>query len=186
MNAIQLNYPEGKPSGVWVCSKCRLVHATETLASNCCNSRVCRTCGEIIQSSYKLQCDGCFRLALVQKDRELFEKAEKIREEDGTGMLYSEYPIEGYFESSDELMVACDEAGGERPRYAWVCNKREFVTVDWDRILESILENGSDDMDEDDLAGVEDFRKAIDAFETANKGVFVWDPDYKRAVDFSL
>lgn len=186
MIAIQLTYPGGKPSGVWVCSECRLIHATEDLATKCCRVRTCDSCGTVLQSRYKVKCDGCFRVELSRKDRELFEKAEKIREADGTGMLYSEYPIEGYYESSDDLMVACDESGEERPRYAWVCNKRHFVKVDWDRILEDIFENGFEDVDEDDLAGVEDFRKAIDAFEAANRETYVWEPDYKRAVDFSV
>ena len=186
MTAVQLMLPDWRLSGVWFCGLCRTVHPTEDLANSCCAPRVCRTCGASIQSTYKTICDGCFRESLVKRDREMFIAAEKIREEDGTGMLYLEEGRSGYYESSDELIQACEESGIEPPSYAWLCEKRHFVKVSLDRILEDIAEDGYEDFDTDNLKGVPELEAAIGKFEEANHDTYAWAPNFKKAVDFSL
>lgn len=186
MNAVQLLLPDGRPSGVWFCGQCRNVHCAEDLANSCCSPRICRTCGVIIQSTYKTICDVCFRESVIKRDREKFIAAEKIREEDGTGMMYVEGEPSGYYESSDALIQACEESGVEPPSYAWLCEKRHFVKVSLDRILDDIAEDGYEDFDTDDLNGIPELEAAIEKFEKANHDTYAWAPNFKKAVDFSL
>jgi len=69
-----------------------------------------------------------------------------------------------------------------RPKYAWACQSRRFVNVDFDTVVESFQDEAYEDFDSSSLNGVDEFKAAIEAFNEANKGHVAWQPDYTRAI----
>lgn len=107
-----------------------------------------------------------------------YEWATKIPEAD-----YGDWVTDGGDGFWMDVATYRESLYGEQPRaYLWACTARQFVKVDFSRIVEDIGDNSYDDFDSNDLDGVEEFKKAIAAFEEANKDKIVYTADYTRAV----
>ena len=185
MNSKQLFHEGCKPSGVWYCGECKSVHNCEAMATCCCDPR-CQECNEPCGRGWTL-CDKCRAKADDVKERERFDKAEKVTDYKGWVFLEDYGYNGGFFESVEELLDFCtdkDETGVSHrvPEYCWACNANHFVKIDSGDITERIADNAYEDWDPDDLAGLPELHAALKAFEDANKDVVAYFPDYKKAV----
>lgn len=184
MNAVELFHKDGHSAGVYYCGECRQVHSSNHTIEECCKPYKCKQCGEECKQ-YHTICDACERVEIARKERERFEKAEKVAESEWDGWVYCEGTgNDGFSESVDALIESCKDDEIDVPEYAWVCNPKQFATLDIDDIksLISDRQEAYRDFDPDDLNGLEDLKKALDAFNEANAAIVSYSPDYKRAV----
>lgn len=181
MNATELYLKDGRAAGIFFCGECRIVHRDESLANQCCSPRFCTRCGVAEQPKYSLLCEPCARLASAERERERFEKAEKVEEWDG--WVYCEGTgRDGYSESIEELLDLLEDSGDPIPPYVWTCTAIPFAAVTIDEIKDRICDDAYEDFDADDLSGLDDLKEALDKFNQANEGVLSYQPDYTKAV----
>lgn len=85
MNIFQLHKESGEAVNVWVCGQCGIVAWNKDAAERCCIPHKCKTCGKEENMS---ECRDCFNARAAKKERERFEKAEKVTE--WTGWVYAD------------------------------------------------------------------------------------------------
>jgi len=171
MNAEELYLSTGKPTGVFYCTSCRIVHRTKDGAESCCKPSLCKDCGkELPQKTYSLQCDTCKMPEWHRKDREIYQKAKKVKLEDYEG---SHVVIGDDYVSVDELEEQLSyrwSYGDELPRFAHGTTQTTSVTpFDVADVMEQFTQEAYEDFDYKDLLGLDDLQKAIEAFHEINK-----------------
>lgn len=196
MDAFNLLLPDGSPSKVWVCGACRLTCPDEAGARQCCTLIPCDLCGEPTESKYRLGYErahhvACERRDRARKDMERIERAEKLESWDGPVWADGHRGDmgDGYFSSLgslvDHLVDEFDPDDHDRigwwPEWVYVCDVRHPF-IDVGDVLENVLDDGWEDMDEDNLNGVKELAAAIKAFNEANKSVNIYDADMGRVV----
>jgi hypothetical protein len=181
-NAVRLYKPDGTSAGVFMCSVCRRVHATEDQADWCHGERLC-ACGKKIQQGYfQSKCNECqgkeWREKEAAKEAERFEKATKIKASDYAG----EHVFCGdqYYDSVGDAVDQFLE--GQEPEYVWACQDSHLPKVDLEDITCNLLDNMWDDADTSDLNGIEELEAALKAFNEANESVQMWEVDYSTAI----
>jgi hypothetical protein len=183
VNAVELFHKDGRPASVFYCGQCRIVHKHQEHAEQCCKNYLCSDCGKDTGSRSWLICDTCRSLRDVKKERERFEKAEKVADWDG--FVYCEgFGREGFCESLDVIYEECDDEEKTVPEYAWTCTPNRFAVVTIDDIKDRIIDSGDcyEDFSVNDLNGLKELEAALDAFNESNSGVLSYQPDYKKAV----
>ncbi len=193
MNAQELYQKDGKPTGVYFCGTCRVVHSTQAAADACCVTPTCRECGSDKVRPHLFLCPTCANLDRDRRESEKeklrFEAAEKIQEQDWDGWVCCEgiSHQDGYFQSTGELRdylawSADDGAEENVPEYVWACKKNAFVKVGLDDIMRVFEDEGWEDFDSDDVHGKKELEAALQAFMEANKDVVSYLPDYTKAI----
>ncbi len=195
MNPVELQLPDGKPSGVWMCQTCRHLHNDHIysggegcglmMATRCCEPVICEYCKLPVDVSEKpwTAHRECRDFESAHREAERLEKAEKVTDYDG--WLYLEGPEE-FFRDMDAVLdhLECDDDGEPRedwPEYAYCCKEQPFEGPDPYDIYESLTEELYGDASED-LQGCAEFEAACKAFTEANAGMVTYYPDYTRAV----
>lgn len=191
MNAVYLHLPNGEPTGWSMCGECHSVACPGNfdLTVKCCT---CYDCGKPLAKDERIPyADGkgrslyhreCERRRRMERDAEALEKAELVI---GYGdPVYCEGRRgsygEGYFADVVELSESFGE-GEEIPEFAFCCESTPFAVPDASDLIESACEEMDEDAS-DRLDGVEEFEKAVDAFNKINDGVIAWYEDRKRKV----
>ena len=122
------------------------------------------------------------------KEKERFEKAEKIKESDWGGPVYSESIgyNDGYFANLDEFYEFLEDEYDYKEkldiRYVWACHSNPSCHIDMDDVLENATQEAHEDFSTDDLKGVKELAAAIDKFNELNKDNVTWTPDYSKVV----
>jgi len=191
-NLIRLFLPDGKPTRFALCKECGTLKSADDVNSTafaeyCCH---CEECEALIPTGkakwYGRWCDSCWSIRAAEKEKERFQKAEKIQSDGYHGPVW--YPHcgynDGFFDDVESLLDYLqdnlDEDGHkEGPRYAFAVNAISFVQIDCRAILENFDE--PDDFDYE-LDGVQDLESAVEAFEAKNAELKRWDVDYSRAI----
>jgi len=168
----------------WYCGKCGIVTDTEGKAAQCCKPYACSHCGRKTPR-YRLICSSCSHDIRNKKERERFEKAEKILAADygEEPVFYDDACVMGGIES---VIESCEDDGIDPPRYVWATSSRYFK-LDLDDLLESALERFQEDADEryyteHDLVGIDALRAAVAVFNEQQGGLRLYFED-GRAVD---
>lgn len=180
MNAFELSgtSPQGHVLSIYACGKCQQMNRDKTRAEMCC-AYCCRVCHKPV-NNFILVCNDCRRLQQDHKDRERMEKAIKL-DSWADGVLWEDHYYSTVEEAAESMQDRIED-GDELPEYLYVAKPARKREVELDRILEWLY----DDMPEEDpegyVRGIEEFQKAIDAFNEANKEVRWYDEDYTRAV----
>lgn len=181
--AIELFHADGKSSGIWYCSECRSVHTQQRTAQSCHGVTHCEDCGKELgkrQPYYRTQCDECSNKAWQEKQtKEEFErytKAVKIKASGYTGPQV--FFADRYYETVEDAIEDCDKP----PEYMWAAKDIGLKKATMEDLVDHILEEAWEDADIDDLNGIEDLQKAIDAFNEANAAVSVYMVDYNEAL----
>lgn len=187
MNAQALFTQDGKATGVWFCSTCRIISKDQQIAEKCCHPVLCECCGNVVQEKHWLVCSSCREAKRIVKERVKFEAAEKVPESEHSGWIYSEGHggNEGYFQDvadfHDWFANDADEEQ-EKPLYVWDCTPQYFVKIDMGDVMGNFDGHAWEDFDEHDLSGVAELKTALAAFEKANESVCSYQPNYKRAI----
>ncbi len=181
MSAVQLFHEDGTPAGVWYCSECRRGLKTQEQAESCCEPRTCQRCGGDTQKYFAV-CSVCQRRERDEKAAAKLAAAELVPDYDGWVWANGRGHNDGFFQDIDELLDhLMDYPDEDRPEFVHCCRPRQLA-VDLSDILERLDENGWEEMTEH-ASGVDEFSKAIDAFNEANADTFtVWEIDTKRKV----
>src|ERR1035437_5132003 len=105
MNAIELFLGGGKSAGIYFCEKCRNVARTPQDAEQCCQNYKCDKCGKDVGKQYRTRCDACDALANVVKERERFDKAEKVFLDNCNSWVFCEGlgHKDGFFQSIEDM-----------------------------------------------------------------------------------
>lgn len=188
MTSFQLHKESGEPVNVWVCGECGKVGWNKDAAERCCAPHTCKTCGKEEPMS---ECRECSDARYAQKERERFEKAEKVTTWDGwvfcdEGFGYQD----GYFESVEDLLDYLSDQNADfeepllTPEYCWTCEPRQFVAVDAEDIYERIEndEAAYEEFERGSLNGTDELEAALRAFEKANESIVSYHPDYSKAL----
>jgi hypothetical protein len=182
MNPIKLSgkRTDGKDVFVWACGECGFISSNEEMAKKCCS---CLTCGtKLDRSRGYTNCDSCREKERAKSEEERFQKAEKLESWDGWVYLEGAGYNEGYFRSLGELVDFLEDDEREVwPEYIFICKEQPFPGADIDSIIENVTCEMYEDA-ADNLNGLEELEKAINAFNEANKNMITYYPDYKRMV----
>ena len=182
MKAIQLFHKDGRSASVWYCEKCLCVAATESVAESCCRPYKCRECGEETENRM-LRCNSCRSKLDAAREMEKFAKSAKVTAWDGWIFVEGLGYRDGFFESVGDLHDFCGDDEIAIPQYAWTCTPTQFAFIDFSEIEQGICENNAyEDFDPGDLNGVDEIKKAIDAFNESNKELVSYSPDYSKSV----
>lgn len=183
MHAIELLLPDGKPSGVFVCGKCRRSGCQDT-CERCC---VCSYCGQHCPWEKGVVChDACWSAHQRKRREEKLAKAAKLATWDG--WVYVEWigHNEGYFENLavlvDYLTDWDDDCGPlVWPEYAFVAEPRPLQQID----IQDVLERADDEAFEgasDHLQGLPELEAAFKTFYELNKNIVSYHADETRAI----
>ena len=198
MNAYQLFKKDPKsqeqvPVDVWVCSRCdRAWGQSRDLADRCCT---CAHCGKEMakieygtRTSYHSNCwiEYCNEVRNKQ-----IEKAEKLEAWDGWVCNEGQGggpQDDGYAQSLDEMVEHLEEqlANGDLipedwPEWVFVCDEIKMRSVESSDIIEMLAGEMYEDF-QDELDGLDDLQKALDAFNKANEKMHSYGSDHKRVV----
>ena len=180
MNAAELflkNLKEGnihyQSADVWYCDTCRHVHKTQEAAEKCCRNYKCSVCGCDTGARHYTACQPCMRKDGERRERERFDKAEKLTTWAGAVYEHGEY-----YPDLDTFLSCVDE----RPDYVWACIERPLVHADEDDITSRIFDEAYEGFEPDDLKGLDELRAAIKVFNEANAGLKLYHVDYTKAV----
>lgn len=188
MNVWELFLTDGRPTGLWKCSKCYATYRTALKAQSCCGPTICRFCNKPTDRARYLSCTACDKAEKSRIEAERFEKAEKLGGWDGWVYCEGFGRQDGFFESLEALyehLQDNDELTAEHwPKYAYVCYPVSFAIIDFEHLMDQIQENDDayEDFDPSKLTGCEELKAAINAFNEANKGVVSYHPDPSRVV----
>ncbi len=205
MNATELFHQDGRTAGIFFCGECRNVARTEADANQCCAPYKCTVCGtDVDRKTYRTVCPPCGKAKREAAEKARFDAAEKLTEWDGWIMAEGIGYRDGFFQSVDELreyiegetpdeeeMAKLTEEEKEdiikMPAYVWTCDPSYFCKLSIEDVTEQLTENcdAYEDFSVDDMSGVEELEKAIDAFNEANAGVVSYQPNMKRALVLS-
>ncbi len=182
MDPLQLNLPDGRSSGVWFCSKCHRTASCHELARQCCLPYVCSVCGKEA-GLYRLKCEACCQAERDAREKDRFDKAEKLTQWDGWVFSDGHGYNNGYAESVEEVLETLENVE-DIPDYVWTADAVQFVQVSIDDIKQGIedSEQAYEDFDANNLDGLPELKKAIDAFNNANAGKIAYHVNYKRAL----
>ena len=190
MNATELYHKDGKSTGVFYCSKCRLVRREQQHAEQCCGVRHCHTCPAEAADG-RIYCAPCQLIHEMAREAARYDKAEKVTSWDG--WVYREdcgYQ-DGYFNSVAEYLdwiAESDEEAADNgdtepamPDYVWTCSENRFCQLDYDSIIENATQDAYEDWNTE-VNGADDLKAAIEKFNEANKELISYHPNYKRAL----
>ncbi len=129
--------------------------------------------------------DAC-EVYRIARDKELFNKAEKIKAADYSGWVYCDGFGEEFFPSVDDYFERHYEEFEDYcayPVFLWACSPRKICALDLDSVLDGITEDAWDDFDyRTDLNGVKELEKAMKEFNALNESVVSYTPNFKLAV----
>ena len=185
MNATELFHKDGKATGVFYCTSCRIVSRTQEQAEECCKPRKCSNCKcELPKETYYTGCSDCRVKREAAKEKERFERAEKVSAKEWGGWVYLEDVGDnnGYFDSVGELLAHFEEEGLELPDYCYVAEPKQWVQAEVYQITQSIEGDAPEDFDFRSLAGLKELKEALEKFNEANANELIWWPNYKKAV----
>jgi hypothetical protein len=180
MNAQQLNWPDGKPSGVWVCGKCGHIHTStrpqmaEEFAIACCGQEYCKVCHVPVEA--RNRCEACVEAERVKKAEALFAKAEKLTDFDGMVCTAGDT----YHQSVDDWLCGLDEPPGTQV-YAWCCKPMPLL-LDADRLIENAMDDHHEDAyDQIGRAAIKALQAMLDEWQKPFAKLSV-EPDFTRCV----
>ena len=107
MEAQELYLKDGKPTGVFYCGKCRIVHKQQESAEECCSVPVC-ACGKEMPR-YLAKCSDCSEVERAEKRSKEIAAAEKVESWDG--FVWADWlgGADGYFDSVDDLVSSLED-----------------------------------------------------------------------------
>lgn len=125
--------------------------------------------------------DDIARFNCAQKEKERFDKAKKINEADWAGPIMHG---DQYYDSVADLRDMMDPEELEDVEFVWATKERRVIpSLSVAEIVENdFFDNGWEDMEVDDLNGVEELQKALDKFVEENKGVVSYHEDNSIAI----
>lgn len=193
MDTQELFVKDGRSAGVYACGKCHRVGMDKAWVDLCCVPRICQDCNkEEIKKGYTV-CEPCFWKHERKKELARFEKATKISDDDYTGPVFNPNNDEFYGDTWEMCDRLLDDRGEDEseddalPSYVWACDLEPVLHVNVEQIIESACENAGpvfneEYLEESAFEGVEEFKKAAQAFNDINAKLSLWVPDYSRAV----
>lgn len=173
MNATELFLYDGRSSGVWYCEKCHCVHRNHVLAELCCKPPICG-CGAECPDGWIL-CNKCRSADEANKERERFDKAERVTEWDGP--VY--HPtLDIYARNISELLETHESETG----YVWTCRSVPVIALDADAVVDGALSDAPAECALAEVCGLTELRQAIEDFNNANRDLVYWEVDYAKAM----
>lgn len=163
------------------CGKCRRVAHDERMARQCCEPILCE-CGATCRRGWTA-CDDCLDRKAQARERNRFEKAEKVSWRDYDGPVYWERPCGDYWSTATDFVdeLACDSPPSDCPPYVWACT-RYGLTMDAQGIVHNQLERQEHHEDAADwIVGIDELQTAMDDW-LNKQSVESWAVDYTRAV----
>lgn len=137
----------------------------------------CTQCGGVCEP-YTSGCRTCFEAKAFVADQQRLRSASVVDAAGYDGWVFSDGHgyNEGYFYSLDELFEWCDDEGIEPPCYVHPCEPTAPPQVSVDYLLDCIADNEWEGFDaENDLVGVDELAKAVDAFNAKQRSqAWIW------------
>lgn len=124
----------------------------------------------------------------ADKEAHLLETATKVSDLDWKdGVWWGDDFYPSVEEALDDVVTNVGDANGEIPTYFWAAKSRVVIpSLDVSNVVENWIEDrGWEDMEIDDLDGVEELQVALDKFVEQNKGVVSFELDHNIVVVLS-
>ena len=170
MNSAELYTKEGKPTGVFYCTKCSKIpnghKPTKENAEACCAPRIC-DCGAEIKSGYQSTCEKCqreaFRARFAKQYADRLERAKEVESMSPDCMLFDPCSDE-YFDEIESYLEDCEENEIEPKEFPFIAPFQPVVMRD----AADLLESSTDDHCEEIWDNAPDFTEINAAIEKAN------------------
>jgi len=142
----------------------------------------CYGCGAITGTSTGT-CSACWDLKRFRDEQQKLRRATVITAESHDGYVFADGCgwSDGYFESLEALLEHCDNDSAEPPCFVHPCKPTQPPTLDMSWLCESLVEDQYEDFDSNDLVGIDDLEKAIEAF-NARQVSYSWMWDASRVI----
>jgi len=183
MQLEQIFNKDGKFLGHYYCTKCGVIHKDKEGSYFCCE-RVCE-CGAKCETGW-VACKDCRKKNEIKREKERFNKAEKILEKDWKGPVFCDGYGNEYFSDLDELydhieFIQEDDCIID---YVYCCDEEPLVKDRdiLDLVSSLVYEDAPDNLRDVVLNGTAELSKACKKFAEDNKEYKLWNPDYSRAI----
>lgn len=180
MDAQKLFLSDGRDAEVVYCGKCGLIYRDLDSAEKCCANYICPGCQKDTGGRSWIYCQECREKAVSQKELERFNKAQKVENWDGP--VYDNAG-DRYWDSLDDFydsVYSEYDQFDDIPDYLYCCDTNPVIDLEFGHIVGDIeFPEGLEDYK---FEGVEEFQKAIEIFNEANKGAKVYKPDLSQVV----
>jgi len=193
MNSFRLTRTDtNEPLDLWGCGRCGNIYTSAGVAGNCCYCIECgQPVGDATNDFFGARNYPTHTACRYERDRQIeaarMDVAEKLDAYDGWVYCDGCGSNEGFFPSVDDFAEWWQDEHGDDdlPEFVWTCKPQRIVPPA-DEIMDSLLtqwmENGWEDMESSDFAGLDELAAAVKAFSEANENVVSYWTDYKRAV----
>ena len=168
---------------VWFCMSCKKLYSVKEIADKCCK---CYRCNKPLdkdnpQKRYGYH-EDCWWEHKAEREKERFEKAEKVTEWDGP--IYCEQ-LDNYYTEIEDLYndLECyydEEEDVPEIKYVYTCKTKTFF-CDEMNMIEPICEDMYEDAIQD-LQGLKELQEAVRIFNEKNKDLETWYPDYRKVL----
>jgi hypothetical protein len=146
-----------------------------------CGPWTCEKCGVEHDRAHQPTCRECFNKAWAKKradkEKERFEKAEKVTEYDGPVFCEAAGTGGEFFSTVQDLIDHCECEDVDVPSCAWTCIKKH-PQIDIESMCEQALDEHHEGCELDDVEELEAFIKQWNAKQTGES----WEVDYSKAV----
>ena len=178
MNAQELFTSEAKATGIFFCSKCRVVHRDRDGANKCCQPTLCQDCGvEIFQ--YYTKCNACLEMKQLEAAQET---------EDWCGMFVGEK----FFSDEDSLVEYLSDVDevediDDFPNYAFAATANVIPKLIAQDLVFNVIETDvHEDFDVEDLEGLAELQRGLDVFVNENAStVLSYEMDTSKKVNLA-
>jgi len=181
-NEVQLRDNDGQLVMAWMCGVCKRVYPERTAycSAKCCTCLVCGKVADLVDDSIRghvaTVCRKCWGPYYAKIDSDRLDRAELIEDYSGPVCIGDRY-----FPDPEEAVeyLADSREGPDMglPEFVHTCKVIPY-SLDAVEIVNNLLENaGVEDSDFQDLDGVKEFEKAVDAFNKANEQNVYWEED---------
>lgn len=176
MDAFELHTPQGKPTGIFACYKCRLVRKDRKDAEQCCLPRICE-CGTIVQPRAFLKCSQCRQKESARRYEERWAKAIKISIDKYDGPIYDD-EHDQFFSDADALYTMMQDEDYV-PGHLYPCHEISLRIYASDVVYHALEDHHSEaDVPHHEIERLQD---VLDAW-TASQSVASWEPDHTRGL----
>jgi hypothetical protein len=185
MEGKELYLENGKPTGIFFCSECKVVHRTQKEADDCC---ICLNCREEKRVRYYTVCEKCKKIDDLERQKKKVE-AQKVAFDKAVEVAKWKYVWfnEKMYSDLGQLIDDCEYGKIPIPKYVHAMKPVIFKGFSLNELLESFNESIeiSDDYynSENYLLGLDALKKAFDEFNNINEDTIIyWTVDYGKKV----
>ena len=121
---------------------------------------------------------------LEKREKERFEKADKVLEKDWNGPVFTEATgwNDGYFQNIEEFRDYCEDDEFEMPSYVWACKELPILSGCAGGLIEKLTQFEGEYDYGGEFEGEKEFEEAVNKFLEKNKEKVYYEIDHSTVI----